>query len=212
VPENYFFDHVEPDVEAAVRDAIDTLESLGMERVDVRMPEVDQSTTVWNNIVPPENAAFFEDLMDEREALDDELERHIMAGTQVLAKDYARANQMRTVVQRDFARAFEAADVLVTPTTAATAKRPESREEPIYIDVEYPDGFTEDVAWAYTRFTIPVSLAGTPATVVPCGFDDDDLPVGMQIVAPAFDEATSLRVAHAYERATDWLERRPPIA
>jgi aspartyl-tRNA(Asn)/glutamyl-tRNA(Gln) amidotransferase subunit A len=211
VPDNYFFTHIEPDVERAVRDAIDCLVDLGMDRVDVTLPDVDQTVPIWNTIVPPENAALFEDLMDERDEINDALEQHVMAGTHVLAKDYARGNQMRTVVQQNFAKAFSDVDVLVTPTTAATAKVPESRDEPIYINVEYPDGYSEDIAWAYTRYTLPISLAGIPATIVPCGFDSDDLPVGMQIVAPAFDEATSLQVAAAYERATDWSDRKPPI-
>lgn len=212
VPENYFFTHIEPDVEQAVRDAVDRLVDLGMDRVYISMPDVGQTVSIWNNIVPPENAALFEDFLHtDREAVGDSVEQHVMLGTQVLAKDYARANQMRTVVQQNFAQAFEAADVLVTPTTAATAKVPESREEPITIEVEYDDGYSEDIAWAYSRYTLPVSLAGVPATVVPCGFDSDDLPIGMQIVTPAFEEAMSLQVAHAYEQATDWSERTPPL-
>ena len=79
----------------------------------------------------------------------------------------------------------------------------------VTIPVSY-NGEEEDVLWSYCRYTIPISMAGVPTVAVPCGFSDG-LPIGMQIVGRPFDEQTALRVAHAYEAATDWHEKRPPI-
>jgi aspartyl-tRNA(Asn)/glutamyl-tRNA(Gln) amidotransferase subunit A len=90
---------------------------------------------------------------------------------------------MRSLIIDDWGRAFEEVDVIVTPATAATAKQPAGH--PIFIDVEYPDGYVEDVDFAYGRFLIPVSLAGLAALVLPCGQDEAGLPVGLQIVAPS---------------------------
>jgi aspartyl-tRNA(Asn)/glutamyl-tRNA(Gln) amidotransferase subunit A len=87
--------------------------------------------------------------------------------------------------------------VIVTPATAATAKQPE--DHPIFIEVDYPDGFREDIVFAYGRFLIPVSMAGQPGLVVPCGEDEAGLPIGMQLVAPAFAELAALRAGAAFE-------------
>ena len=122
----------------------------------------------------------------------------------ILAVDYIRANQMRALILRDWEAAFEEVDLIVTPATAATAKAPV--DHPIFIEVDYPDGYREDIVFAYGRFLIPVSMAGLPGLVVPCGADHDGLPIGMQIVAPAFDEATAFRAGAAFERT------RPPYA
>ena len=92
---------------------------------------------------------------------------------------------------------------------AATAKPP--KDHPIFINVQYPDGFSEDVIWAYCRFTMPMSLASTPCCIVPCGFSDDGMPTALQIAAKPYEEATALQVGFAYEQSTDWHKKRPSI-
>jgi aspartyl-tRNA(Asn)/glutamyl-tRNA(Gln) amidotransferase subunit A len=114
---------------------------------------------------------------------------------------------MRALIVADWEQAFQDVDVIVTPATAASAKRP--ADHPVHIEVEYPDGFSEDVLFAYGRFLMPVSVAGLPGLVVPCGQTGDGLPVGMQIVAPAFDELTALRVGAAFEREAALPGGRP---
>jgi aspartyl-tRNA(Asn)/glutamyl-tRNA(Gln) amidotransferase subunit A len=132
-----------------------------------------------------------------------EVKRRIMLGTYALSAGYydayyLKAQKVRTLIRRDFARVFEQADVIVTPTAPTTAFRlGEKLADPLQM-------YLSDI------FTISVNLAGLPGIVVPCGFDDAGLPIGLQIVGPPFGEEVVLRTARAYEAATDWHTRRPP--
>ncbi|MBI1961798.1 MAG: Asp-tRNA(Asn)/Glu-tRNA(Gln) amidotransferase subunit GatA, partial [Candidatus Rokubacteria bacterium] len=133
-----------------------------------------------------------------------EVKRRIMLGTYALSAGYhdayyGRAQKVRTLVRRDFARAFERVDLLVGPTTPNVAFRLGEKEDPLAM-------YLNDV------FTVPTSLAGLPAVSVRCGFSAAGLPIGLQLIGRAFDEPTILRAAHAYERATSWLARRPSLA
>ncbi|MFQ5998477.1 MAG: amidase family protein, partial [Candidatus Bathyarchaeia archaeon] len=149
-----------------------------------------------------------DDFLHERAAeLGIDVRNFMEMGNLLLAKDYLRANQIRRMILQDFERVFQDVDVLITPVTATTAKRP--KDHPIFINVNYTDGYSEDVLWAWCRYTMPISMAGTPVCVVPCGFDRNNLPIAMQVVAPAFDEQTALRVAYSYEQATDWHSKKP---
>jgi len=128
-----------------------------------------------------------------------------MLGTYALSAGYydayyLRASQVRTLIRRDFDRALENCDVLVAPTTPRTAfKLGEKVDDPLQM-------YLEDI------YTLALSLAGLPGLSLPCGFDAAGLPIGLQIMGRAFDEATILSVAHAYEQASDWHTRRPPLA
>jgi aspartyl-tRNA(Asn)/glutamyl-tRNA(Gln) amidotransferase subunit A len=103
------------------------------------------------------------------------------------------------LIRRDFTRAFERCDVIATPTAPTTAFRlGEKVADPLAM-------YLSDI------FTISVNLAGLPAVVVPCGFDASRLPIGLQLIGAPFDEATLLRAGDAYQRATDWHERRPSL-
>jgi aspartyl-tRNA(Asn)/glutamyl-tRNA(Gln) amidotransferase subunit A len=106
---------------------------------------------------------------------------------------------VRTLIRRDFDRALAECDVLVTPTAPTTAfKFGEKIDDPLQM-------YLQDI------FTLALSLAGLPGLSLPCGFDDAGLPIGLQIMGGAFDEATIVRVAHAYEQATEWHKRRPNL-
>ncbi len=105
---------------------------------------------------------------------------------------------MRTLVRRDFDRAFEKVDLLVAPTTPGVAFKMGDKTDPLQM-------YLNDI------FTVPVSLAGLPGVSIPGGFTRDGLPIGLQLIARAFDEATLLRAAHAYQTVTDWHLRRPPL-
>jgi aspartyl-tRNA(Asn)/glutamyl-tRNA(Gln) amidotransferase subunit A len=134
----------------------------------------------------------------------DEVKRRIMIGTYALSAGYydayyLKAQKVRTLIAREFEEAFRKYDVLVTPTSPTPAFRfGERTADPVSM-------YLSDVC------TLPINIAGIPGISVPCGFDGD-LPVGLQILARAFDEETLLRVAYAFEQATDWHTRRAPLA
>jgi aspartyl-tRNA(Asn)/glutamyl-tRNA(Gln) amidotransferase subunit A len=132
-----------------------------------------------------------------------EVKRRVMLGTYALSAGYydayyGQAQKVRTLVLRDFQQAFERVDVIVAPTTPSVAFKMGEREDPLQM-------YLNDI------FTIPVNLAGLPGLSMPAGFTQTGLPIGLQIIGKAFAEATVLRVAKAYEDATPWRERKPPL-
>jgi len=133
-----------------------------------------------------------------------EVKRRIMLGTYVLSAGYydayyGQAQKVRTLVRRDFDAAFARVDLIVAPTTPNVAFRHGEKADPIAM-------YLNDV------FTIPADMSGVPGVSVPCGFTASGLPIGLQLIGRALDEATVLRAARAYERATDWHTRRPELA
>jgi aspartyl-tRNA(Asn)/glutamyl-tRNA(Gln) amidotransferase subunit A len=134
----------------------------------------------------------------------DEVKRRIMVGTYALSAGYydayyKKAQQVRTLIRREFDAAFERCDVIVTPTAPGPAFRiGEKTADPVAM-------YLNDV------FTLPVNIAGLPGISVPCGLVDG-LPVGLQFIGKPFDEPALLRAAHAYEQATAWHRERPALA
>jgi aspartyl-tRNA(Asn)/glutamyl-tRNA(Gln) amidotransferase subunit A len=132
------------------------------------------------------------------------VKRRIMLGTYVLSAGYyeayyLKAQRARTLIKRDFDDAFKRCDVIVTPTAPTTAfKIGEKTQDPLQM-------YLSDI------YTISVNLAGLPALSLPCGFDTTGLPIGLQIIGKPFDEATILRVAHAYEQSTPWHKEKPNL-
>ena len=150
-----------------------------------------------------------EDLMDmyretRARGFGSEVKRRIMLGTYALSSGYydayyRKAQQVRTLIVRDFEEAFKLVDLIATPTTPTPAFRiGEKTSDPLQM-------YLNDI------FTISVNLAGVPAISVPCGFNSDGLPIGLQLIGRHFDEVTTLRAAHAYESETDWHKRRPEL-
>jgi aspartyl-tRNA(Asn)/glutamyl-tRNA(Gln) amidotransferase subunit A len=133
-----------------------------------------------------------------------EVKRRIMLGTYALSAGYydayyLKAQKVRTLIKSDFETAFADVDVIACPVAPRTAwKLGEKVNDPLQM-------YLEDV------FTIPASLAGICGISVPCGFDALNLPIGLQLLGPAFGEEKILRAAYAYEQATDWHTRRPPL-
>lgn len=127
-----------------------------------------------------------------------------MLGTYALSAGYydayyRRAQKVRTLIRRDFQQVWEQVDLLAAPTSPTVAF-------PLGAKVDDPVAmYLSDVC------TLPINLAGVPGVVVPCGFSED-LPVGLQLIGKPFDEATLLRVAHAYEQDNTWMERQPSLA
>jgi aspartyl-tRNA(Asn)/glutamyl-tRNA(Gln) amidotransferase subunit A len=225
VPKEYFVPGTEPDVERQVRAAIGRLEELGAEVGEVSLPHTDYGLATYYIIAPAEvssNLARYngtryglaaQDEPDMWRAMDltrqrgfgNEVKRRIMLGTYALSSGYydayyLKAQQVRTLIKQDFDRAFERFDVLVAPTSPTTAFRVgEKVNDPLAM-------YLSDVC------TLPVNVAGLPGISLPCGFDAQGLPVGLQLIGKAFDEATLLRAAYTYEQATEHHRRRPDLA
>jgi aspartyl-tRNA(Asn)/glutamyl-tRNA(Gln) amidotransferase subunit A len=225
IPREYFVKGTEPDVARLVRAAIDKLEELGAEVGEVSLPSTDYGLATYYIIAPAEvssNLARYNGTRYGLAALDepgmirameltrergfgDEAKRRIMLGTYALSAGYydafyLKAQKVRTLIKRDFDQAFERFDVLAAPTSPTTAfKIGEKANDPLAM-------YLSDVC------TLPVNVAGLPGISMPCGFDAQGLPVGLQLIGKAFDEATLLRAAYTYEQATDWHTRRPALA
>jgi aspartyl-tRNA(Asn)/glutamyl-tRNA(Gln) amidotransferase subunit A len=204
VPREYFFDLVEPEVERLVRAGIGALEQLGARVDEVSLPHVRDAQLAGNVIMSSEAAAWHSTWLRERphEYGPDVLQR-IRGGLLVRATEYLHSQQLRTLLQQDFARAFEQVDVVVGPTVPIVAP-------PIGRTFEPGGPLNVSPRAVANRATVPCNLTGMPAISVPCGFADG-LPVGLQIMGAAFAEPLVLRVAAAYERATDWRQQRPRL-
>lgn len=220
VPKEYFIEGLEPEIGDAVHAAITHLASMGAEIVEISLPHTDYALPVYYIIAPAEasaNLARYDGIRfgprlekgemwptykATRGLFGPEVKRRIMLGTYALSAGYydayyAKAQQVRTLIKRDFDEAFTKVDVIAAPTTPQTAfKIGQNTNDPLAM-------YLEDV------FTLPGSLAGVCGMSIPCGFDNLNLPIGLQLIGPAFREEVILRVGHAYEQTTEWHTRRP---
>jgi aspartyl-tRNA(Asn)/glutamyl-tRNA(Gln) amidotransferase subunit A len=225
VPHALLGDGVEPVVVAGFDRALDALRDGGAELVDVELPHFRYVIPVYYLIATAEasaNLARYDGVRYGFRAAETggltamyegtrgrgfgvEVKRRIMLGTYVLSAGYydayyLKAQQVRTLIRRDYDRAFDVADVIALPTSPTPAFRlGERTADPLSM-------YLADV------FTVGANLAGLPSVTVPCGLSEDGLPIGLQLTARAMDDATALRAADAYERATPWSRQRPPIA
>ncbi|HTK88951.1 MAG TPA: Asp-tRNA(Asn)/Glu-tRNA(Gln) amidotransferase subunit GatA [Verrucomicrobiae bacterium] len=224
IPREYFIDGMDPEVERAVRAAVDVLRGLGAKTEEVSLPHTEYGLAAYYLIGPAEassNLARYDGVkyglrlpgardiveMESRTraaGFGKEVKRRIMLGTYALSAGYydayyGQALRVRTLVARDFQQAFQTVDAIVAPTTPGVAFKIGEKEDPLQM-------YLNDV------FTIPTSLAGLPGVSLPAGFTLAGLPIGLQVIGKAYDEATVLRVAHAYERATDWHARKPTLS
>ena len=195
VPVGYFFDGLEPDVDAAVRAALKVLEELGARLVPIHLPSAADLVAAASLLTMWEAFGLHAaTLRREGGAYGPKARARIASGAFHASADVAHALQLRALWAREVALAFAEVDVLVTPTLPFTAV---GRDAWI--------AGPPDTSWSTRAF----SLTGQPALTLPCGFDRGGLPVGLQIAARRFDEATMFRVGHAFEQATPWHERRP---
>jgi aspartyl-tRNA(Asn)/glutamyl-tRNA(Gln) amidotransferase subunit A len=224
VPKEYFVPGMQAEVETAMRAAINKLEQLGAKvEWEVSLPHTGYALAAYYIIAPSEASAnlarydgvkygfSYQDTDNMWEALEktrqfgfgDEVKRRIMLGTYALSAGYydayyLKAQKVRTLIRREFDRAFEKYDAVVTPTSPTVPfKIGEKMEDPLQM-------YLSDV------FTIPVNIAGLPAITIPAGFADG-LPIGMQLIGKPFSEENILKIAYAYEQATEWHKRRPSI-
>jgi aspartyl-tRNA(Asn)/glutamyl-tRNA(Gln) amidotransferase subunit A len=223
VPAEYFIDGMDPEVERAVREAIVTLEKLGARAEPVSLPHSEYGLAAYYVIAPAEassNLARYDGVKyglragGARDVIEmysktraagfgAEVKRRVMLGTYALSAGYydayyGQAQKVRTLVRRDFEQAFARVDLIVAPTTPGVAFKMGEKEDPLQM-------YLNDI------FTIPVNLSGLPGLSIPAGFTQTGLPIGLQLIGRAFDEATLLRAAHAYESVTSWHRRKPAL-
>jgi len=223
VPQEYFIEGIQPEVEAGVRSAIGVLEGLGAKVQPVSLPHTEYALPVYYLIAPAEasaNLARYDGvrfgLREAEESLLEmykrtrgcgfgaEVKRRIMLGTYALSAGYydayyGQAQKVRTLIKRDFETAFESVDVIAAPVAPTTAFRlGEHTDDPLAM-------YLEDV------FTLPANLAGVPGLAFPVGFDARGMPVGMQLMGRHFGEETLFKAAHAYQQVTDWHTRTPVL-
>jgi aspartyl-tRNA(Asn)/glutamyl-tRNA(Gln) amidotransferase subunit A len=234
VPKEYFIDGMQLEVEAAVRAAVAALAGLGAEVIEISLPHTEYALPVYYLVAPAEasaNLARFDGvryglratssategsgegglspLWDQYETtrgagFGPEVKRRIMLGTYALSAGYydayyGQAQKVRTLIKRDFDQAFQQVDVIACPVAPTTAFALGAKtDDPLAM-------YLEDV------FTLPSSLAGICGLSVPCGFDARGLPIGLQLLGPAFGEERVLRAGHVYQQATAWHTRRPAL-
>jgi aspartyl-tRNA(Asn)/glutamyl-tRNA(Gln) amidotransferase subunit A len=228
LPKEYMIEGIDVQVKASIETAVKHLNSLGADIVEISLPATEYAIAAYYIVATAEasaNLARFDgvrygyraenpkDVLDlygrtREEGFGAEVKRRIILGTYVLSSGYydayyLRAQKVRELIRRDLAKAFETVDALISPTSPVPAfKLGERVADPLQM-------YLADV------FTIAANLAGICGISVPCGFAEVDgvrLPIGLQLLGKALDEARILQIAHAYEQSTDWHKARPPVA
>ncbi|WP_439678652.1 amidase [Embleya sp. MST-111070] len=195
VPSNYYFDHVDSQVAAAVHHAIARLEALGARLVEVDIPMTRYiQATQWGLMVPEATAYHERTLRTVPELYQADVRILLEAGELMGAGDYLRAQRARTLMRDAWARLLAEVDVIAAPTVPITAVRAGQET------VTWADGTVESVSDAYVRLSSPANITGVPALSVPVGHDTGGMPIGMQLLGRPFGERMLLRVGHAYER------------
>jgi aspartyl-tRNA(Asn)/glutamyl-tRNA(Gln) amidotransferase subunit A len=207
LPTNYFFDHVHPDTVKAVHAAVANLKSMGATVVDVEVPHADLAGNALWLIAMAEGACFHEKrLKDSPELFDPLVRERLEAAKFYPATDYIKAQRIRTILVESMRGVFQKCDVLAVP-----AGNPATKLEPP--ELAKTDVRPNPPPGGRTGSTSIGDMTGMPAIVIPCGFTAGPpvLPLAIQFYAKPFDEPALFRVAHAYESATDWHKRRPPL-
>jgi aspartyl-tRNA(Asn)/glutamyl-tRNA(Gln) amidotransferase subunit A len=206
VPTEHFFDHVHAETEAALRRALSLLREMGAVLVDVKVRNAALCGVVTSIILSSEAAAFHEQRLKKQGDLLEPLVRERLEGaTFHSAADYIKALRLRTVLMEEMRRVFQICDVLMLPAGNAAPK--------LDAEIVGSDAPTDPPLPSRPDSYNIANVTGIPAIVLPCGFTagPPSLPLGIQFCAKPFDEATLFRISHAYQSATDWHNRRPPL-
>lgn len=223
LPKEYFIQGLDPEVDAAVKKAVKELEGLGAKVEEISLPHTEYAVAVYYIIAPCEASAnlarydgvkygfraecgnLLEEYQKSRgQGFGPEVKRRIMLGTYALSAGYydayyGKAQRVRTLVKRDFEKAFEKVDVIATPTAPTPAfKIGEKSADPLQM-------YLSDI------FTISCNLAGIPGMSIPCGFSSKGLPIGLQLLGKPFGEEEILRAAYNYEKKTEWHKKTAEI-
>jgi aspartyl-tRNA(Asn)/glutamyl-tRNA(Gln) amidotransferase subunit A len=223
IPKEYFGAGLDPEIAAAVEQAIAFYKNMGCEVREVSLPHTQYCLDTYYIIATAEassnlarydgvryghRAKYAKDGVDlyfqsRAEGFGAEVKRRIILGTYVLSSGYydafyLRAQKVRTLIRQDFLQAYREVDALITPTSPIPAFKIGEKTDPLAM-------YLCDI------YTIGVNLAGLPGISVPCGFTPAGLPIGVQLIGQPFEEANLLAIAHAYERAHDWSARTPAL-
>jgi aspartyl-tRNA(Asn)/glutamyl-tRNA(Gln) amidotransferase subunit A len=227
LPKEYFIEGLDPQVEKAIRVAVDHFKGLGAEVLEISLPHTEHALSTYYIIAPAEasaNLARFDgvrygfraeaprDLLDHygktrEQGFGQEVKRRIILGTYVLSSGYydayyLRAQKVRTLIRQDFASAFEQVDAVICPTSPTPAFKLGARtDDPLSM-------YLADI------FTLAANMAGICGVSIPCGFAEEEgkrLPIGLQILGKELAEATVLQIAYAYEQSTDWHKAKPNL-
>jgi aspartyl-tRNA(Asn)/glutamyl-tRNA(Gln) amidotransferase subunit A len=195
LPRSFYFDHVEEEVGARVREAVEVFRSLGAQVREVEIPNLVDTLHAHRLILGAEAYAVHEErLENEPETFGEEVSERLMAGARPRAYRYANARRRGVLATDEFDHALHGVDVLLTPTLPIVATEIGQREVNI-------GDYDESIRSALTRFTGPTDLTGHPSLSIPCGTTASGLPVGLQLIGRHFDEATLYRFGQAYEEA-----------
>jgi aspartyl-tRNA(Asn)/glutamyl-tRNA(Gln) amidotransferase subunit A len=194
IPRNFYFDRLDADVEASVRAALVRAESIGAELKPIRVPDIAALNAVARVILLAEASAVYEPQLGDRSLFGADVLALLDQGRLIPATDYVNAQRLRRRMRQEFAALWQDVDCLIAPATPAPA--PKIGQSTVLLG-----GEEEDVRLAATRFARGINVLGLPAVSLPCGVTSGGLPVGLQIVGPAFAEASLLRVAAALEDA-----------
>lgn len=206
VPKNYFFDLVDGEVEAAVRAAIDELTSQGAVVREVEIPYAAQIMAVEFGLCLPEASAYHRDMLRERADLyEPDVLTFLEAGELIPATDYITALRVRQKMKQAWQAMFADIDVVIGPAVTAPATRRDQES------ITWKDGTEEPVTPAFVRLSAPANVTGLPSVAVPCGFSQSGLPMAFQAIGRPFAEGQILRVAQAYQSATEWHTRKPSL-
>ena len=204
-PKQFFEAPLDPEVAQAVRDAIALLESMGASVKEVDFPMFNDSQAISTAMLMAEASAYHKDLLaKDGDKLYPPVRLRLEAGLFITAADYLRAQQGRALFNQQTRDLLKEVDLLAGPTEPVTAPllladRVQAGEQSV--------GTTS----ALTQYTRPYNITGFPAISIPCGFSTSNMPMALQLCGRPFDEPMVLRAAHAYEQATDWHKRRPPL-
>lgn len=224
LPKEYFVKGMDPEVESAVKAAVKQLEALGAEVVEISLPNTDYAISTYYLIAPAEaatnlarydgvsygeraeDAADLVEMMTKTRSqyLGEEVKRRIMIGNYALSAGYydayyLKALKVRRLVKEDYDRAFKEVDVIICPAAPSVAYRiGEKIDNPLEM-------YLQDAC------TVPLNLAGLPGISVPCGYNKDRMPIGMQIIGKALDEETLIRVAYTYEQSQSYHQDRAQL-
>jgi aspartyl-tRNA(Asn)/glutamyl-tRNA(Gln) amidotransferase subunit A len=224
IPKEYFVEGMQPEVHAAVQEALQHYRMLGAEPVPISLPHTEYAIAAYYLIATAEassNLARYDGMKygyrtpqttgldatyqkSRAEGFGDEVKRRIVLGAYVLSAGYydayyVQAQKVRTLIRQDFLNAFTQCDLIATPVAPTTAFRfGEKTGDPLTM-------YLSDI------LTIAVNLSGLPGLALPCGFDQQGLPIGLQLIGQPFGEAALLQAAYAYEQATSWHTRKPAL-
>jgi aspartyl-tRNA(Asn)/glutamyl-tRNA(Gln) amidotransferase subunit A len=227
LPKEYFIEGLDPQIEKAIRAAVDHFKGLGADVLEISLPHTEHALSTYYIIAPAEasaNLARFDgvrygfraeaprDLLDHygktrEQGFGQEVKRRIILGTYVLSSGYydayyLRAQKVRTLIRQDFASAFEQVDAVICPTSPTPAFKLGARtDDPLSM-------YLADI------FTLAANMAGICGVSIPCGFAEEEgkrLPIGLQILGKELDEATVFQIAYAYEQSTDWHKAKPNL-